>query len=169
MLTLLAALVLADPAAQAETGVICISPLPPAGHYGTAAKGVSEPDKYDDSQAAREQRVAQAKTRKPVIFSVGDVASTPVTDVQAACIDGIPIGEKHQLKSNGRPILSFSLSPGEPVRWLTFSAFYANDRLDPLPQRLYCKTRSPTPDCSWCPCKSRRYAPPVRAASKPAL
>jgi hypothetical protein len=144
------------------SGVICITPLPPADEFGTAGKGASTQE-YDDSPEARARRVAQAKNSKPVVFSVGNTASVPVTDRQAACIDGIPLGQRLFLKANGNRLFPFKLTPADPVQWLTFSPFYGNDRLDPLPTRLFCPKRSPTPDCSWCPCRSRKYLPSRRS------
>jgi hypothetical protein len=160
MLLVFAALALAAPASAPSVGVLCIAPLPPPWQAATAGKGAGTPETYDDSSEARAARVEAAKQAKPVVFSVGDRRSVPVTDTQAACLDDIPLDARQQLQANGRPLLSFTLDKETPVRWLTFSAFYASDRLDPLPARLYCKQRSPTPDCSWCPCKTRKYVPP---------
>jgi hypothetical protein len=162
MLLLLSALLFAQPSSAAASGVICISPLTPAEMLGTEGKGASLPEHYDDSETARAARIAAAKKREPVVFSVGKVISVPVTERQAACIDGIPFGEKQRLKSNGRDYLEFTLSSERPVRWLTYSGFYSSVALDPLPERLLCPKRSPTPDCSWCPCRSRKYLPPPR-------
>lgn len=159
---IVAALVLA-----ADPGVICISTLPPPSQYATANKGASTPEDYEDTPEARERRVALAKKRKPVVFSVGDVQSVGVTDERAACIDGLPLGRKQTLKSDGRALLTFTLQEDAPVRWLNFNAFYGTDRLDPLPPRLFCPKRAATPDCSWCPCKSKKYEPPPRPASQP--
>lgn len=155
MVSLLGLVVLA----QQAGGVICIAPLPPAAEYATVGKGASDGD-YDDSPAARKARVEAASKRGPVVFSVGERASLPVSETQAACLEGIPLEAAQALQANGRPLFSFTLSKTEPVRWLKFSAFYASDRLDPVPERLFCPERSPTPDCSWCPCRSRRYLPP---------
>ena len=167
--TLFAIAVVMPVSARAEpaTGVICISPLPPASAYATAGKGAGTPDTYDDSREARDARAASARRRKPIVFMVGSRVSAPVSERQAACIDGIPTNTKQQLRSTDQTVISFKVNEAEPVRWLTYSPFYATDRLDPLPQRLYCPTRSPTPDCSWCPCRGRKYLPPPPLGTQP--
>lgn len=151
-----------------DTGVVCIPPLPPVEHAGTAGKGGAVPELYDDSPEARAARVEHArKTRKPVVYSIGAITSAPVTDKLGACIDGIEIGKKQQLKAGGEALFTFVINTKEPVRMFTSSLFYGGVGLDSVPERLYCPTRSKTPDCSWCPCRSRKYVPPPRPASQP--
>ena len=156
-----------DAHAEPATGVICISPLPTPSAYATAGKGSATPESYDDSRGARAARVASVRKRRPVVFRVGDRVSGPVNDRQASCIDGIPLDTKQQLKSTDQAVISFKITKAEPVRWLTYSPFYSTDRLDPLPPRLYCPKRSPTPDCSWCPCRAWKYLPQPQLDAKP--
>jgi hypothetical protein len=153
--------------AEPATGVICISPLPTPDTYATAGKGSATPESYVDSRGARAARVTSARKRRSIVFRVGDRVSGPVNDHQASCIDGIPLETKQQLKSTDEAVISFKITEAEPVRWLTYSPFYSTDRLDPLPPRLYCPKRSPTPDCSWCPCRARKYLPQPQSDAKP--
>jgi hypothetical protein len=162
MLLLLALLAVDVP----MTGVVCIAPLPRAQDHATAGKGASDGD-YDDSEGARTSRVESVKrSRRPAFFAVGEVTSGPVTDRQAGCIDKVPLGSKQALKGRGGLYIPFHPTAAQPVFKLDSNSFYGSVSLDPVEARLFCPKRSNSPDCSWCPCRARRYNPPPRKPGK---